>query len=82
MAVVQVIDDADVLHASRLQGLHHREQVLGFTEPIPVIVQAHLAALRGASVADGFKPRHFGGDTGLLIRGVFGQQGTAVPHHP
>ena len=51
MAVVQVIDDSDVLHALSLQGLHHREQVLGFTEPIPVVIQTYLATLRGAGLS-------------------------------
>ena len=80
--VMQVIDDADILHALRLQSLHHRKEVLGFAEPIPVVIQTHLAALRGTSVADGLESCHLCGDAGLLIRRVFGQQGTAIPHHP
>ena len=79
---MQVIDDADILHALRLQSLHHRKEVLGFAEPIPMVIQAHLAALRGAGVADGLEPGHLCGDARLLIRRVFRQQGTAIAHHP
>ena len=82
MTVMQVVDDADILHALGLQGLHHRKEVLGFTEPIPVVIQTHLAALRGTGVADGLEPCDFCGDAGLLIRRVFHRDGTAIAHHP
>ena len=82
MTVMQVVDDADILHALGLQGLHHRKEVLGFAEPIPVVIQTHLAPLCGASVADRLEPCHFGGDAGLLIRRVFHRDGTAIAHHP
>ena len=44
MAVVQVVDDADVRDALRLQSLDDRDLVLRLAEPAAVVVERQRAA--------------------------------------
>ncbi len=52
VAVVKIVDDADVLHAVALEPLDDRELVLRLAEPLLVIVESDCEAERRRGVGD------------------------------
>ena len=82
MAVMEVIDDAHVLVPLCLQRRDDGQQVLGLAEPIAMVVEADLAALRSGDLANRLEARDLRGDTGLLVRRILDRDRAAIAHHP
>jgi len=68
VAVVQVVNDADVLNPLPLQCFGDRDGVLWLAAPAAVIVDAHLAAEGRGSLTDDFEPCDLLLEACLLIR--------------
>src|SRR2546425_10004010 len=72
VAVVQVIDDADIRDSLGVELMDNRNLVLRLAEPSAVVVKGHCAAEFAGFLGDGPDALCFGLDAGALFGSVLG----------
>ena len=82
MAMMQVVNQANVLDALRLERFDNRDCVLWLAIPRAVIVERHLATQRSRRFADGLQTFDLFRDARRLIRCVLHLDGTAIAIDP